>query len=59
LMRPLPIVEADEERALLVVLRFLETRALELATPDLLDLAADVRGVDVRPIPRDVEIVPR
>ena len=59
MMRPLPIVEADEERALLVVLRFLETRALELATPDLLDLAADVRGVDVRPIPRDVEIVPR
>jgi len=58
-MRPLPIVEADEEGALLVVLRFLETRALELATPDLLDLAADVRGVDVRPIPRDVEVVPR
>jgi len=58
-MRPLPIVEADEEGALLVVLRFLETRALELATPDLLVLAADVRWVDVRPIPRDVEVVPR
>jgi len=58
-MRPLPIVEADEEGTLLVVLRFLEILPLELPTPDLLDLAADVRGVDVRPIPRDVEIVPR
>ena len=43
------MVEGDEEGALPGVLRFLETRALELelelelVAPDLLDLAADVR----------------
>ncbi len=58
-MRPLFMLEGGEEGAPPGVLRFLETRELELATPDLLDLAADVREVDVRPIPRDVEIVPR
>ncbi len=44
-MRPLCMVEGDEEGALPGVLRFLETRALELelVAPDLLDLAADVR----------------
>jgi len=58
-MRPLFMVEGGEEGAPPGVLSFLEILPLELATPDLLDLAADVRGVDVRPIPRDVEIVPR
>ncbi len=42
-----------------MVLRFLEILPLELATPDLLDLAADERGVDIRPVLRDVEVVPR
>ncbi len=60
-MRPLLIVEADAEGTLPGVLRFLEILPLELelSTPDLLDLAADVPGVDIRPVPRDVEVAPR
>jgi len=44
-MRPLFMVEGGEEGALPGVLRFLEILPLgpELVTPDLLDLAADVR----------------
>ena len=64
-MPPLFIAEGDEEGALPGVLRFLEILPLELelelVAPDLLDLAADVREVDVRPAPREieVEVVPR
>jgi hypothetical protein len=57
-MRSLYVVEGDEIGALLEVLRFLEILPLELPTPGLLDLAADVRGVDIRPVPRDAEVVP-
>ena len=52
------MAEGGEEGALPGVLRLLETRAPELATPDPLDLAADVREVDVRPVPREAEVVP-
>ncbi len=51
-MRPLCVGEGDGEGVLLGTLRFLETLPLELPTPDMLEL-------DVRPVPRDVEIVPR
>jgi hypothetical protein len=58
-MRPLREGEGDGEGARLGTLRFLETLPLELPAPDLLDLAADAGGVDIRPVPRDVEVVPR
>jgi len=57
-MRSLYVVEGDGEGVLLGVLRFLEILPLELVTPDLLDLAADIRGVDIRPVPREAEVVP-
>ena len=57
-MRSLYVVEGDGEGVLLGVLRFLEILPLEPGTTDLLDLAADVRGVDIRPVPRDAEVVP-
>ena len=54
--------EGDDEGALPGVLRFLEILPLELelelVAPDLLDLAADVRWVDIRPVPPEVEVVP-
>jgi len=57
-MRSLYVVEGDGEGVLLGMLRFLEILPLELVTPDLLDLAADMRGVDIRPAPREAEVVP-
>ena len=61
-MRPLFMGEGDDEGALPGVLRFLEILPLELelelVAPDLLDLAADVRWVDIRPVPPEVEVVP-
>jgi len=52
------MAEGGEEGAMPGVLRFLEILPLELVTPDLLDLAADIRGVDIRPVPREAEVVP-
>ena len=63
-MRPLFMGEGDDEGALPGVLRFLEILPLELelelelVAPDLFDLAADVRWVDIRPVPPEVEVVP-
>jgi len=56
-MRPLFMIEGGEAGTLPGVLRFLETRAPETATPDPLDLAADVLRVEICPVPREAELV--